>query len=916
MSSSDDESWMVPLSQRGTPAPNPATGGMMLARQEALRRQRTSALATKPPPQPPSSQLKQQPGGVSSAARGGAPPAESSLPDFLLDDDGEEGGKAGVGATRPPPPPDVRGAEDVGEAELRVSEESVEHLRRQLEAKKRLLRSKREKESAWIDKWRADKAQRQAEIRQIETKLSAVKNSVEEAKARAEAELSQAEARYELEMLEARRRIEEEVKSQFEPQIAELQSKLEAMRKEEAELRAQLDAQGGANDLVQNAITAAVRTILQGIEEKFSKDALKSEEWIKTVEQLVRHEVRSSLAVSADSEAQSEREEQKKNFADILEFWRQAEEEVRDRTQKMDEVLLSDLQSALHEDLARLQKEELSMEEVYIKSREAWASQHQAMLQAEVDAVIQRREAEFAEYRKLRDQIHLERVAGIEHRHQQQMSLEDRMHKEEMERLRGHFAQEEHLNEERQRIAVAAQQDIAKAMESFKGVAASMEAVLTSLKDYRACVDEGRAALESDRQAALTDRQKTLESVRELVTSLHTTIDADYRSLNEASSKLQLAKEQMEELMRSEAVWLTQQEAAYTKSRESWEREYRRWKQLVKQERHNVEERFYETLGVLRDSVAQLGAEEQEIEVQSAAMKRAFAEMESSIAKDIAALQTKQQELQSRKEAMSGMLGTLDQKGEEITRQWHALQEERVSLASEWDALREEESRLQQMAHSLNLVNSQCDATRAQAAAAAEHGRILQQHLSMTRDAVEHGLGRSLPSGSNQKAYPIAPAAHADPSRHLHQPRSANVLSKKDRLPLRTLKELMHNLQNMTDFPEFFHQAAFNSVIPCIESADARRKKRGYAAAPPKANAIASLKAPDPRNEAEIVQRSTSRRSLNRSTSATGHRNSSSPLTEISVVLSSHAGRSLGETFTNLISFSDADSTSHSQFAS
>ncbi|CCW69497.1 unnamed protein product [Phytomonas sp. Hart1] len=723
---------------------------------------------------------------------------------------------------------------------------------------------------------------------------------------------------HEREMQETRQRVEEEVKANFEPQIVELQSKIATMRKEEQDLQAQLDAQGGSNDLVQSAIAAAVSTILKGVEEKFSKDALKTEDWIKTVEELVRHEVRSSLAVTADSEAQSERNEQQKNFADILEFWRQAEEEIRGLIQKMDEVLLFDLQSGLQEDLSRLQKEELSMEEVYIQSRGTWASQYQAMLQVEVDAIIQRRETELAECRKLRDQIHVERVAEIEHRHQQRISMEDRLHKEEMERLRGHFAQEEQFNEERQRIAVAAQQDITKAMESSKSVAVSMEAVLTSLKDYRSCVDEGRAALESDRHEALAERQKTLESVRDLVASLQSTIDADCRSLNEASSKLQLSKEQMEEEMRSEALWLTQQEAAYTKSKENWEREHRRWKQLVKDERHNVEERFYKALGALRDSVAQLSTEEHEIEGQSSALKRAFSEIESSVARDIASLQNKQRELQSRKEVMSAALCTLEIKGEEIVKQWRNLQDERTTLDFEWDALREEESKLQQMAHSLDLVNVQCDATRAQATSTAENGRILQHHLLMRKDTVEHGLARSFSSEFKQKRHPTSPASYADPSGHLHQPHPARPSSKKDRLPLRTFKELMQNLQNMGDFPEFLHHATFNNVIPSFESTDAKRKKREIAVVPHKANEPSLLKAPERRDTAKFVPKHNpttskhSRQSPNRSKSATTHQDSLSPIREISVAPSSHGGYSVGDTFTNLISFSEGDTTSHS----
>ncbi|KEG07883.1 hypothetical protein DQ04_08571040, partial [Trypanosoma grayi] len=486
MSSSDDE-WRNPPVFPGGMSRGGGESSLLAARRQAAQRQREAAALRVPTKDPPALQEN------FTAIEQSEPPKQS---------------------------------------QAEVTEEMLESLRRELEAKKKVLAAANEKETALRDRWRAQKAQKLAELAQLDAKLRHQQDKMEEVKAAAEREVRDAEDAQRQRLSEERSRLEAEIREQYEPQIAAQRALLEELQQREAKLQAELSAGDTAKDLVNKCIGSALVTILQRVEGMFADNAAATGDWEDDVQRLVRHEVRSSFAVASDSEAQHEREDYQKLFEDTLAFWRKAEEEERDYVLKMDEQLLLDLQSMVHDDLDRLQREELGMEELYVESREAWATQQQEMLKRELDAAMERRAAEFDEQRSQRHQLHVERMKAVEEKQQDMVEKQRWLHEKHMALLREQHAREEQIADTHRRIAAATHADVSRTTEEFTRIVHAVEALLQRLKDYRTAVDEGRAALDNDRRRALEARETTLAALQHAVTQQTVAVGAEHDALS------------------------------------------------------------------------------------------------------------------------------------------------------------------------------------------------------------------------------------------------------------------------------------------------------------------------------------------------------------------------------------------------
>lgn len=665
-----------------------------------------------------------------------------------------------------------------------LPEESVSALKQKVAAKKKVLQSLRDKELALLEKYRGEKAHKKSQLAQVEAQLRSLWTKLEDEKRLAETKVRETNDEYESNLLSMRRKVESDVKKEYEPQINALQEQLNDLRAEEQRLKDLLKLENGTKDLVESAVAAATNAIIHKLDHVFEQNAEDTLAWNREIEKLVGNEVRSSFAVSVGSEAQSEREEVKKHFSDMLDLWRKVEDEERDRILKMDEALLVDIQKMAQEDLVRLQAEELTMEEVYVRSREAWAQQHQRLLDMEQEAAIKRREMEFAEQRAQRDQLHAERLRAIEEMHQQQMKMEERQHEKEMSVLKEHFEREEQLAEEQHRAVLSTQQSIKHATESFEASLRAVDDVVTVLKQYQASVDESQLAVSEERLKIVEDRERSLESIKDLISSQRINVESQHQRLSSTIAQISSLGSLITDHLHEEENWLTQQEARYSASREEWEREYRRWKQLVEEERVATQEQFSGALSALQDCLAALDAEEKEVNIEMNEMKSAFTDIAMETEKEVETLESRHAELEVRHESVKEVLRLVERKSEEMLQQYRALQEQRQRLADEKQRLMQETTRIRDMGVALQVLKSEALALRDSKALAEQQCRLLKNDDSSDRPITKKETKQLSKGGATRK-------------KENHGTRTRSV----QRLPNKLLSELQQQLVESFPLP-------------------------------------------------------------------------------------------------------------------
>ncbi|KAH9601336.1 hypothetical protein LSM04_000110 [Trypanosoma melophagium] len=593
------------------------------------------------------------------------------------------------------------------EQEVGITEENLETLRRELEAKKKVLASSKEKENALRDKWRAQKAQRSAEIAQLDMNIRRQQDAIEEMKSAAEREVLVIEDEQQQQLKEERVKIETAIREEYEPLIEAKRAQLEELKEKEAKLQAELNAGDSVKDLVNKCIGSALSTILQRVDDMFAANTSETNDWETELKRLVRREVRSSFAVTTDSEAQREREDYQKYFKDTLEFWRKAEEEEREYVLKIDEQLLLDLQSMVHDDLNRLQHEEMSMEELYVESREAWAAQHQEMLKREMEAAMNRRAAEFEEQRTLRHQLHLERMKAIEAKQRDMIEKQRWFHEKQMTLLREQRAKEEQIAELRVGTMAATEADVSRSIEEFNRTVQAVEGLLERLKEYKSVVEDGRSALDCDQRRILESREATLSMLQDVVTKQTVSVSEEHNALSATLSKLETVRHSVRQHLEEERLWMGQQQARFAQGKADWEREYRRWRRAVEEERCHVRERFGGALSALREAAEALAEESRGLEADRTALAAGLDGARAALEAEGTALRERADGLRRRGEALSEKLTVLQERGAGVRAAGQQLQRERAAIVEAREGLRREADDLRHAHHCLQLMRGQ-----------------------------------------------------------------------------------------------------------------------------------------------------------------------------------------------------------------
>ncbi|EPY19097.1 hypothetical protein STCU_09621 [Strigomonas culicis] len=400
----------------------------------------------------------------------------------------------------------------------------------------------------------------------------------------------------------------------------------------------------------------------------------------------------------------------------MLSFWEQTEAQEREQIMKMDDVVLTDLENMTHEDMNRLHNEELMMEELYVQAREAWALEHQKILQNEVSSAMQRRQEEIEEQRALRLQLHLDRLQDIEVRHKEQLEAETKLHELAVQQLREHYSREEQLQDDRNRLLLSTEQDVARATGSFQSILTSIEDVMKSLRAFKVAVEDSCRQLEAEQERSLEERRTALDTVKDLAASQCVSIEGERQQLGDTLLQLELLKTKVEKELNDEANWLTQQEAVFKGNHEDWERSYRRWTQQVQNERRMAEQRFREALTALQNSLTVLTQEERTIASESKALHSAFQRISETVDREVGRLEQKQTDLVEQQGKMSETLIDMEKEKEAALQQWRELQAEQTSVSAAKEDLRQEEQNLQQMSYALEVARRQVEAAYCQTA--------------------------------------------------------------------------------------------------------------------------------------------------------------------------------------------------------
>ena len=616
----------------------------------------------------------------------------------------------------------------------------IDQLRTEVAQKKRALALAKDKEEALLEKLRVEKAKIFAELSLVESTTKKAWSEFEDEKAEADRELSILEAEQERFVREERRRIEEEVARNSEPQIKELQEKIAEMQSREQKLRQSLSLSATSKDVVNTAVSSAVVELLSRIKHLFDDNVSRDAEWETSIKDLIRKEVQSSFAASVSSEVEAERREYQKSFQEMLQFWRDAEDEERRQITKMDEQLLLDLKSMAHDDLDRLEREEMNMEEVYMSTRESWMKQHKDALQSELEAALQRRTAEMEDLRLQKQQLHVQRMQEIETKHKDRLAFEREIHEQRMQLLRDSHIAREAVYNDRQKMTHDVRAAAARSSETLHDVVKSVTTLLDKVEEYKGVVDNGRKNLDAERHKNLQLRESTLAEVQKMVVSQATSVESERHALSSALVKLEVIQGSVEQQLEQERTWIAQLAAKMDSSRQDWDREYRRWQHIVAQEKQNAEERFSNVIMELRQGSVLLDEENAELEIEANTLRRHCAERSNRAAAELAELQKKEDSINERYMNMLTLLSDLEEKGRSLASEWQALHDQRQSLALQRQELTSEEQKMELLAQNMTFMKAQVDAAKNEVAHMTERTRALQQNLSLSREAANSDL--------------------------------------------------------------------------------------------------------------------------------------------------------------------------------
>lgn len=315
----------------------------------------------------------------------------------------------------------------------------------------------------------------------------------DDARDQAEVHIRQCEEERDRQLRAEREKIRQEVEKQHAPALEQLRTELNTLRNKKAELSQALTLSSSNKDVVNTAIAAALTSVMTRLTTHFDGMMEHDAAWSENVKELVHKELDNTFVRALSAEDEADAKEQHQVFEGMLAFWRDAEKEQREHISKIDQQLFAEMQSFAHENMERLQREELALQQMFMETQEAWDRHHRDNLNAELEAAIQRRTAEFDAQREEVQKAHLTRMKEMEEWHKHKIEERKKLHEERLEMVREAFAHKQQLVDERNKAAVLLQEDAAAAQQKLSDVVSSVSRVLERLEEYKTALDRSPA---------------------------------------------------------------------------------------------------------------------------------------------------------------------------------------------------------------------------------------------------------------------------------------------------------------------------------------------------------------------------------------------------------------------------------------
>ena len=617
-------------------------------------------------------------------------------------------------------------------------EERILALQKEIEEKKAALERSKAEEERLLKRRKERKAEHEEQLAKVERELRELWREVEDEKARTTAEVMAAEEEQERFLRDEKARVEASVAKEAEPELAALRTQLKELKEQKAKLSHGISTSSANRDLLNSAIAAAMHSIADRLKTDFEDTVLNDEGWEEHVRHLVHAEVGDSVTRALRGDEESERHEQEKAFGEMLEFWRQAEEEERQQILKMDDQLLLDMQSMAGDDLDRMQREEMAMQQVYMEGREAWAKHHRQTMNDELEAAIRRRDEEFEQIRSDRVSMHRQKLQAIEEQHKNALQMRNELHEREIKVIRDEYAMKQLLREERSKAELEAQQRASEAVAALDTTSEDIAKLINKVDEYRLSVDKVKDSVDGEKAKHLEEHEQSLKEIQDLITAQSSSIEAERRSLAGTVVKLEVVHSTLQKQMEDERTWVGQLLGKLERSKSDWEREYRRWQHLTQQEQQAVEQRFSSVLLELRAAASALEDESRELDIEAASLRRRCEERAAKAAEEVADIARKEEAVNERYSAMMNIVGDLEVKGSRLAAEWQTLQEERQQLNHRRQDFIKEKSKMERLANQLQEMKGAVDSAKGESLTMAERAKVLQQQIQRSQAVVDY----------------------------------------------------------------------------------------------------------------------------------------------------------------------------------
>jgi hypothetical protein len=625
-------------------------------------------------------------------------------------------------------------ARPVSPPRVDTTAEDIAKLQAALVQKRKAVEEAKQREAALQLQERQEQERHDVRVRELEADARRSENELTRVRDEHATELERIRNDNEAALEHERQRLLQSVRSQYQPDIDSLKAKIANAEEERRNLEHSLSLSSANRSIVDQAVTAATLKICRRLDEEFTKRFSNDDAWEEALNNTVHEALQASFLPQLRADEEAERAEQLRAFEDLLSFWREAEDEERQVLAKNDELLLAELQSVAHRDLDALQREEMELQQAFIRAREDWAVAHRRALDNELDVALDRRKTEYEGMRKMQQLLYAQRLGELEKAHRDEMERIQAHHDEEVRVAKEAQAERQALEDDRVRLYREVQQEADVLAGHMAETASGLNDAVNRVDGYKRAVEEREAELEKEREVDMASREDALHQIQAVVVNQCTAVDAERRALSNAIAQLNVIHQQLARQAEEQKTWVAQSCAKLERTKTEWEREYRRWQHIADQERRAAEQRFGGLMLELRRASKALQDESEQLGVDRSSLHRRAEERTARLAHDAAAMHQRQDEMRSKHDEMVQIVAELETKSRSMGDDWHRLHLERQDLHYQRQQLDAEEQRIRETEEQLKQMRGALRTAETETMAAAERSRAVQVHSAANRE--------------------------------------------------------------------------------------------------------------------------------------------------------------------------------------